>query len=82
MGLRKTAEKLDDYYDRMKAGRAKKIKPHDVKKAISKFQARERELLIEIENADKPAKKERLTQKLATTRDLISRAKWLLEQIN
>jgi len=81
MGLSKTAEKLDEYYARMEAGKATKIKPGHVEKAITKLESRERDLLIEIEGTRKTSKKERLEQKLATTRDLISRAKWLMKEI-
>ncbi len=82
MGLSKTAEKLNDYYERVKAGKATKIKPDDVQTAITSLQSRERDLLIEIDTTEKPSKQDRLRQKLATTRDLIVRAEWLLAQIS
>ncbi|WP_371227074.1 hypothetical protein [Roseovarius sp. 2305UL8-3] len=82
MGLSKIAEKLDDHYDRVKAGKAAKIKPRDVEKAIAKLESRERALLVDLEETEKASKIERLKKKLDTTRDMISRAKWLLEEVS
>lgn len=81
MALSKTVEKLEKYYDRLKNGNAKKIKPAHVEKMIGKFKARERDLQDEISVTPKESKKERLERKLLKTRDLTSKAKWLLKEI-
>lgn len=81
MVLSKTVEKLEKYYDRLKSGNAKKIKPAHVEKMIGKFQAREQDLQDEISVTKKESKKERLERKLHKTRDLTTKAKWLLEKI-
>ena len=81
MGLEKIAEKLDSYYDRLEHGKATKIKPSHVEKAIVKLNARQEALNRELLEARKPSKKERLQCKLATVRTQIERAEWLLDQI-
>ncbi len=81
MALTKAIEKLKKYYERLEAGNAKKIKPSHVKKVIDKLTAKEASLIEEIKTTAKPAKKERLEQKLATAREQIERARWLLEKI-
>lgn len=81
MALGKTVEKLDRYYDRLKSGSARKIKPAHVEKVIRKLEARERDLTEEIAATRKESKKERLARKLAKTQDLTAKAKWLLREI-
>jgi len=81
MPLSKSLEKLAKYYKRLDDGKARKIKPEHVEKVIAKLEARERDLIEEIEKTRKPAKIERLERKLASTLAHLDRARWLLKQI-
>ena len=80
MAHEKLAEKLGDYFARLGAGRAHKIKPADVEKVIAKLRQRRDELRNQAEAT--PDKAERLALKIQTAEDLLARAEWLLEQIN
>ena len=82
MALAKAIEKLKKYYGRLEAGKAKKIKPSHVKKVMDKLLANEHDLLEHIATTNKASKRERLEQKLVTTRKQIDRAKWLLDKIS
>ena len=81
MALTKAIEKLKKYYDRLETGHAKKIKPNHVKKVIEKLTTKEASLIEEIKTTNKASKRERLEQKLATAREQIERARWLLNKI-
>ena len=81
MGLEKTTEKLDKYFNRLENGKATKIKPAHVEKAISKLHAKRQLLMEELGETEKMSKKGRLENKLATVREQIERAEWLLEKI-
>lgn len=82
MPLKKTIEKLKQYYGRLEAGKTKKIKPSHVEKVLKKLSVNESSLLEEIKGATKASKKKRLKQKLETTRKQIERARWLLDKIS
>jgi len=82
VGLRKTSEKLNTYFDRLKRGKASKIKPSHVEKAIAKLKAKQALLNEELAEAVKPSKRERLRKKLGTVQAQIERGEWLLAQIN
>lgn len=78
MGLSKaTAARLDAYQDRLKKGKAKKIKPDDINKVMRKLRERQGELEQTLAETKKPAKRARITKKLAVIGDLIERAEWL-----
>ena len=81
MGLGKSVEKLDKYYERLHKGKAYKIKPSHVEEILRKLQARERMLLEEISDATKDSKKERLQRKLGGVREQQERARWLQDKI-
>ena len=81
MGLGKSIDKLDDYYDRLAQNKVSKITPDHVDKVLSKLRGKEAKLLAEIEDAQKVAKKERLEGKLAVVREQIQRGQWLLGKI-
>lgn len=81
MGLESTVEKLDKYYDRLKKGKAKKIKPTHVSKVINKLEAKEALLLSDLAEAEKEAKIQRLDKKLEMVRAQLNRARWLLSEI-
>jgi hypothetical protein len=81
MGLEKIADKLDKYFKRLDRGKATKIKPAHVEKAIAKLQSKQEQLKVELREAEKPSKKDRLENKLATVSEQIERAKWLLKKI-
>ena len=82
MGLKGTIGKLDEYNDRLDQGKASKIKPDHVQKVASKLEAKAAQLRNEIEEAAKPDKKQRLSQKLAFVREQLDRARWLQERIS
>ena len=81
MGIENTVEKLDKYYKRFEKGKAKKIKPAHVDKAIRKLAAKEELLLAELAETLKESKKSRLERKLATVREQQERARWLKEKV-
>lgn len=81
MGLSKAVEKLDKYHDRLKQGKAAKIKPSHLAKVVGKLEAKEASLRAELAEATKPDKKERLERKLALVREQQARAAWLAEQL-
>ena len=81
MGLEKTVEKLDKYFERYERGKARKIKPAHVDKAIRKLQVKEELLLAEISETDKESKIDRLNRKLDLVREQQSRAVWLKSKI-
>ena len=60
MGLGKSIEKLDDYYDRLAQNKAGKIKPDHVEKVLAKLHDKEARLKAEISETEKLSKKERL----------------------
>ena len=82
MGLKKYADKLDDYFESLKQGKAEKIKASHVDKVIRKLQAKEVQLLDEIGQATKDTKKARLERKVVIAREHIRRAELLLEKID
>lgn len=81
MAFRKYAEKLDNYFQRLADGKAKKIKPSHVEKVIAKLKSKEAELVGQLEQTNKPDKKERLDRKLLIAREHIARAELLLDEI-
>jgi len=82
MGLERSVDKLDKYYERLNKGKAQKIKPSHVEKAIRKLQVKEKHLLEEIDETSKESKKVRLKRKLALVAEQQERARWLLEKIS
>lgn len=81
MGLSKAVEKLDKYHDRLKHGKAAKIKPSHLAKVVRKLETKEAALRAELAEATKPDKKERLERKLALVRKQQARAAWLADQL-
>ena len=81
MGLKEYSAKIDDYYDRLTQGKAKKIKPSHVEKVIAKLKAKKTQLRAEIAKATKPSKRERLERKVLIAKEHIKRAELLLENI-
>lgn len=81
MGLGKSIEKLDDYFSRLKKGKARKIKPTHVEKVIGKLKAKEKSLKGELASTEKDGKKSRLKQKLAIVSEQMERANWLLQKV-
>lgn len=81
MGLESSVEKLDKYFDRLKKGKAKKIKPSHLEKVARKLKAKEDSLLAELAEATKESKQDRLQFKLSLIREQQERAKWLEEQL-
>ena len=81
MGLGSTVEKLDKYFKRLEEGKAQKIKPSHVEKAIKKLKSKEELLIAEIAETEKASKRERLKRKLDLVREQQERALWLKEKI-
>ncbi len=79
MAHEKLAEKLGDYFARLGAGKAHKIKPRDVEKVIAKLRAWRDALATEA--VSKPEKAERLEHKIKAADELIERAEWLRAEI-
>lgn len=81
MGLKKLTEKIADYNDRFKRGKASKIKPSHVEKVLTKLRNKSAELKADIASAGSEEKKARLENKLAVATAQIDRAEWLLKEI-
>lgn len=82
MGLRKLAAKVADYNERLKNGKASKIKPGHVKKVLEKLRSKSAELEVEIAAAHSPEKRARLEKKLDVARAQVERAEWLLNALD
>jgi hypothetical protein len=81
MGLKKLADKVAEYNERLAAGKVEKIKPDHVKQVQKKLQKKTAELEAEIGATESQDKKVRLKRKLAIAREQAERAEWLLEKI-
>ena len=81
MGLKKLAEKVEDYHARLENGKASKIKPRHVEKILQKLRDKATELETDISAASSADKKARLEGKLAIARTHIARAEWLLKEL-
>ncbi len=82
MALKKTIARLNDYQDRLKNNEVDRITVKHVEKIIAKLEAKDAELRQRLEEAKKPAKKERLEAKQKVIRDQIARARWLRKQVS
>jgi predicted nucleic acid-binding Zn-ribbon protein len=81
MGLKKLAGKVDEYKERLEAGKADKIEPVDVQKVLEKLRKKVVELERDIAGATGSEEIARLERKLEIARTHIARAEWLLEDI-
>ena len=81
MALKKTAEKLVEYQERLEKKKAKPIRRKHVEKVIDKIQSKHFDLNAELTKATKPSKRDRILAKLKVVDELQSRANWLLEEI-
>lgn len=81
MGLKKLAAKVADYNERLKDGKASKIRPGHVKKVLEKLRNKSVELEAEIASASSPEKRARLERKLEVARAQEERAEWLLKEL-
>lgn len=82
MGLKKLAEKLADYNERLERGKTEKIKPSHVEKVLDKLRKKVAELEAEIAAETRDDKTDRLARKLGTAREQVQRAEWLLQEID
>ena len=82
MGLKKLAEKVAEYKERLESGKANKIKPGNVEKVLEKLHKKSIELEAEIASANSPEKRARLEKKLQVARSQEERAEWLLKEIS
>ena len=82
MGLKKLAEKVNEYNERLERGKASKIKPGHVKDVLEKLQKKTSDLEKEIEATGKADKRARLVRKLGIAHQQIERAQWLLKEID
>lgn len=81
MGLKKLAAKVADYNERLKTGKASKIKPSHVRKVLEKLRKKTVELEAELAAAHTPEKRDRLARKLDVARAQEERAEWLLKEL-
>ena len=81
MKLGKSAEKLGKYYDRLKKGKAAKIKLNHVEHMLKKLDKHRKKVIDERDSADGSKKKERLGRKLEVIDDQIERANWLRDKV-
>lgn len=81
MGLKKLAEKVADYNERLERGAVNKIKPSHVRKVLEKLNRKAAELEEDIASAESEEKKARLAVKRDVARQHIERAEWLLKEI-
>ncbi|WP_300514262.1 hypothetical protein [Aliiroseovarius sp.] len=82
MGLESATGKLDKYFQRLKMGKARKIKPSHVDKIVGKLEAKAQSLQADLADTEKPEKKQRLEGKLKLVREQQERARWLLSEID
>ena len=81
MGLTKLAAKVADYNERLRNGKASKIKPDHVKKVLEKLRKKSVELEAEVATAHSQEKRSRLERKLEVARAQVKRAEWLLKEL-
>lgn len=81
MGLKKLADKVSAYNERLEKGKAKKIKPNHVRKVLEKLRKKSADLELEIAGEKRADKKDRLKRKLRIAREHEERAEWLLDEI-
>ena len=81
MGLKKLAEKIEEYNARLESGKASKIKPSHVEAVLQKLRSKLTKLETEIATATSADKKARLEGKLAIAQTHIERAEWLLKEL-
>lgn len=82
MGLKKLAEKVAEYNERLESGKANKIKPEHVKRVLEKLQKKSAELTAELASPHSPEKRARLARKLEVARAQEERAEWLLKEVS
>jgi hypothetical protein len=82
MGLRKLAQKVAAYQERLEAGKAGTIEPEHVEKVLDKLRRKEAELLARIAAEADPDERADLDRKLRVAREHIARAKWLLAEVS
>lgn len=78
MGLKRLASKVVDYNERLKRGKASRIKPSHVKKVLGKLKKKAADLEDEIATEKRADKKVRLRKKLKIALEHVERAEWPL----
>lgn len=81
MGLKRLAEKIANYKERLEQGKASQIKPGHVEKMLEKLRKKHSELKAEIETTKNADKKIRLKKKLSIASQQIKRAECLLKEV-
>lgn len=82
MGLKKLAQKVADYQDRLEAGTARTIEPRHVEKVLDKLRRKEADLLARIASETDPDERANLDRKLRVAREHIARAAYLLTEVS
>lgn len=82
MGLKKLAERLADYQERLEAGKARSIEPGHVEKVLDKLHRKEADLLSRLATETDPDERAGLEHKLRVAREHIVRAEWLLAELS
>jgi hypothetical protein len=81
MKLSHSIEKLKDYYERFRKGKVDKIRLKHVDRVLAKLRSKRASLKIELKDAKKQEKRQRLTRKLSVLKFQIDRGEWLRNQI-
>jgi len=81
MGLKKLADKVAEYQQRLAAGQAKKIEPELVEHVLDKLRRKEADLLADLASETDDAEREELEHKLKVAREHIKRAEWLQREL-
>ncbi|WP_193142185.1 MULTISPECIES: hypothetical protein [unclassified Meridianimarinicoccus] len=81
MGLKKLAGRVEAYRDRVKQGKADKIKPQHVERVLDRLRRKEADLKDKLDHAHGSRDKDRLKRKLRVARKHIERAEWLLKEV-
>jgi hypothetical protein len=82
MGLKKLAQKVADYQERLEAGKACAIEPRHVEKVLHKLRRKEAELLARIASETELDERVDLDRKLRVAREHMTRAEWLLAEVS
>ena len=82
MGLKKLAQKVADYQDRLDAGKARTIEPEHVEKVLDKLRRKEADLLARIATETDQDERADFDRKLRVAREHITRAEWLLAEVS
>lgn len=82
MPLGRMVEKLDKYMDRLRHGKADKVKSSHVRQVLEKLEKRETDLLEQLKSEKSDGRKKRLERKILVNQKQAKRARWLFETLS